>query len=287
MPAEKARPAAENIPNAFVLVGMLGKMEAVCGGKYTECICASGYAWENGSCIEQCSPDFQYTCSGIGYAGGKGTTCGGKYAECTCASGYVWENGSCVQNAAVWGQCTGYAKKNCKIGDILFSDGTCSTNTVSGKTPIAVVVYISSEGCGQAIASDLLNSVYSWENSLSLSTTNARDSYASCENSQKIMAAGDLGKYPAVWGAHNYTTAGTKVGDWCLPASGIFEAIVYNKKVIDTGFKRASGVAFSDRNIVAWSSTEKSDIYAWILTGYGIRPSQKNERLTIFPVIEF
>ena len=60
-----------------------------------------------------------------------------------------------------------------------------------------------------------------------------------------------------------------------------------NKEVIDTGFERASGVAFSDRNIVAWSSTEKSDIYAWILTGYGISTSQKDERHTIYPVIEF
>ena len=192
-----------------------------------------------------------------------------------------------MQNAAVWGQCTGYAKKNCKIGDILFSDGTCASDVVSGKTPIAVVVYISSEGCGQAIASDLLNSVYSWGSGLSFPATNARDGYASCENSQKIMAAGNLGNHSAVWGAHNYTTAGTKVGDWCLPARGIFEAIVYNKEVIDTGFERASGVAFSDRNIVAWSSTEKSDIYAWILTGYGISTAQKNERFTVYPVIEF
>ena len=42
---------------------------------------------------------------------------------------------------------------------------------------------------------------------------------ASCENSAIIRAEGDSSKYPAVWTAYNYSTAGTKVGDWCLPAA--------------------------------------------------------------------
>ncbi len=51
-----------------------------CGGLYTECSCASNY---------------QYACTGTGYAGGAGAACGGKYTQCSCASGYEWKNGSC------------------------------------------------------------------------------------------------------------------------------------------------------------------------------------------------
>ena len=102
----------------------LGYKQQTCNGASIKCPLDTNYSF----CIEQCSPSFQYTCSGTGYAGGKGATCGGKYAECTCASGYVWENGNCKKDAAEWGQCTGYAGKMCKIGDILFSDGNCAAD---------------------------------------------------------------------------------------------------------------------------------------------------------------
>ena len=106
---------------------------------------------------ENCS-NYTYVCSGTGYAGGAGTACNGKYSSCTCANGYEWQNGQCKRNV-IWGKCSGYAA-NCKIGNILFSDGTCNARMVSGKTAIAIVVYISNEGCGQAMA---LNSSISWK----------------------------------------------------------------------------------------------------------------------------
>ena len=49
-----------------------------------------------------------------------------------CPFGEYW---ACpkTEEKAVLGECTGYAK-NCKIGDILNSDGTCSENKENNKT---------------------------------------------------------------------------------------------------------------------------------------------------------
>ena len=82
------------------------------------------------------------------------------YTEASCPNGGIkcpfgntwsckWEK---EEEKAVFGICTGYAK-NCKIGQILNSDGTSTTDKDSGKSPIGVEVYIEDEGCGQAMAS--------------------------------------------------------------------------------------------------------------------------------------
>ena len=268
----------------------LGYKQQTCNGASIKCPLDTNYSF----CIEQCSPDFQYTCSGTGYAGGKGTTCGGKYTECICASGYAWENGNCVQ-AATWGQCTGYAGKNCNIGDVLFSDGTCNAGKVSGKTPIAVVVYISSEGCGQALALNDLDATYQWggygtdisglTNYSSLS--NASADFASCENSKIIMADGDKSIYPAVWAAHEYSTEGTSAGDWCLPALGVFSTYNSNSSIIDRGFSWANGKTFPS-NIEIWSSSESSYHSVWeTYLGEPYATSYKSSSRAVRPVIEF
>ena len=84
------------------------------GYTQTSCVDNNGVKCPFGNkyfCV--CPAKYAYSCSGTGYAGGKGTACGGKYTECTCASGYAWENGSCVQTAT-WGQCTGIGSKLCR-----------------------------------------------------------------------------------------------------------------------------------------------------------------------------
>ena len=78
------------------------------------------------------------------------------------------------------------------------------------------------------------------------SSSTAKNDFESCENSAKIMAAGNKSKYPAAWAAYNYTTTGTKVGDWCLPAAGIFTSYYNNQSVINTGFSRAKALSIRD-----------------------------------------
>ncbi len=271
--------------------GYSGGAGEACEGKYTSCTCSSPYAWNGSACA--CPSTYKYTCSGTGYAGGAGTACGGKYTECTCASGYNWESGQCKAQA-IWGTCSGYAAQ-CSLGDILFSDGTCSANKVSGKTPIAVVVY-KSGNCGQAMALKSIGN-YEWGgygtdiSTLPNYTSNSAASkdYASCENSKKIRAQGNSSTYPAVWAAYNYTTTGTKAGDWCLPAAGIFTSIYNNQSTINTGFSRANGTQFTS-STHAWSSSEYGNARAWYSGfngGYGLLSSLKNYYYEVRPVIEF
>ena len=273
---------------------------------YTETSCPDGAGvkcpWGNAwFCTKTCDElGFSYTCSGTGYAGGSGETCNGKYKSCTCASGYEWnqENGTCEEPKAEWGKCNGLAK-NCNIGDILYSDGTCNSQNISGKTPIAVVVYKSFNGnCAQAMA---LNSVgsYNWSSeSVDLSLHNftsdraASTDYQSCTNTVIITAAGDKNKYPAAWAAKNYNTAGTEPGDWCLPAAGIMTSIKNNMSAINNGFNLIGGAQIETTSY--WSSSEHRGSDAWYSDfgdAYGLDCNyygySKYYSVEVRPVIEF
>ena len=254
--------------------------------------CPFGEAW---ACPKITCPDnAKYTCSGTNITGGVGIPCNGKYTECACASGYEWENGNCIQ-ASIWGQCTGLAA-SCTIGDILFSDGTCSTNTVSGKTPIGIVIYISDEGCGQALALKSIGN-YEWGRSgtdISSLPNHTRVTAVldldSCSNTAKIIAEGDKSTYPAAWAAHEYKTEGTSAGDWCLPAAGIFNSYYNNQTLVNLGFDRVNGIKFTT-STHAWSSSELDKNWAWysdFSNAYGLSSHYKYSYFfEVRPVIEF
>ena len=257
---------------------------------YTESSCPDGNGvkcpWGNKwFCGASCSQlGFTYSCSGTGYSGGKGPACNGKYQSCACASGLTWSNGSCVEI--------------CAIGSILFSDFTCDNNVVSGKTPIGVVVYKDGKGGGQAMALDFAENgkTYIWSsNNIDISElTNYKESrdaakdYASCENSKKIMAQGNSSTFPAVWAANNYATAGTKAGDWCLPAAGILDSIKKNESAIGNGFSLAGGSRYGNGD--TWSSTEYNEKFSWyalIFYNSGMNFGTKTQTWKVRPVIEF
>ena len=242
---------------------------------YTESSCPDGAGvkcpWGNTwFCTEEkCDGSFQYTCSGTGYAGGASEACNGKYQQCMCASGYEWKNGACQKEILKpeWGKCNGSAK-NCNIGDILYSDGTCSPQNISGKTPIAVVVYKSSDGnCAQGMALKSIGK-YEWGSGTDISTLqnftlySAAQDLASCENTAKIIAAGDKSEYPAAWAAHEYKTVGTEAGDWCLPAAGIMTSIKDGMELINIGYGLVSGTKIGISSYF-WSSSEYNSNFAW------------------------
>ena len=274
---------------------------------YTETSCPDGAGvkcpWGNTwFCTQTCDElGFSYICSGTGYAGGSGEACGGKYKSCTCASGYEWnqENGTCEEPKPEWGKCNGSAK-TCNIGDILYSDGTCSPQNISGKTPIAVVVYKSSDGnCAQAMALNSIGS-YIWSSEYvdipNLtnfgSNSTASQDLASCENTGIITATGTSSTYPAAWAAKNYNTAGTEPGDWCLPAGGIMMSIKNNMSTINNGFNLIGGAQIGTYSSY-WSSSEVNSNYTWysgFIDGYGLRGSNgsnKDFSHDVRPVLEF
>ena len=250
--------------------------------------CKSGYEYDKSTdTCKSCGSTYKYTCSGTGYAGGSGTACGGKYTACTCSSGYVWNGSSCaISNACM---------KGSQLGYILNSDMTVTSSKQSGKTPIGVVVCSYSGGGGQAMALKSIGN-YAWggygtdiSTLPNLSQSQASQDVASCENSAKIRAQGNSSTYPAVWAAYNYTTTGTKVGDWCLPAAGIFTSYYNNQSVINTGFSRAGGTKFTT-STYAWSSSESSNGYAWTSTftnEYGLSNFRKTYSGEVRPVLEF
>ena len=190
---------------------------------------------------------------------------------------------------------SGGASSTCKIGSILFSDKTCGDDVQYGKTPIGVVVYLGGSG-GQALALNSIGS-YKWggygtdiSGLPNLEQSEASKDYASCENSKIIMAAGDKSTYPAVWAAHEYSTEGTKAGDWCLPAAGIFTSYSKNQEAINTGFNRANGTKFIN-STQAWSSSEDDDERMWgsdFDGNYGLGNSlYKSNNNAVRPVLEF
>ena len=187
---------------------------------------------------------------------------------------------------------------NCKIGSIFYSDWTCSTSLDSSKTPIAVVVYTSGEGHGQAMALKSIGN-YKWGgygtdipglNNFS-SDSSASTDLQSCSNTVLIMAAGDKNKYPAAWAAHEYKTVGTNAGDWCLPAAGIMTSIKNNMEQINIGYDLVSGTKI-ERNYYIWSSSEYDSDFVWLLYlnfGYGLNYDNLNKSYSsvVRPVLEF
>lgn len=240
------------------------------------------------------------------------TTC---TASPDCASlGYT--EASCPDGNGVkcpWGNkwfCPPKTEEDCVIGSIFYSDKTCSITPQDDKTPIGVVVYLDGNGGGQVIA---LNSIgeYKWGVYRDISGLSylseekeAIKDFDSCGNSDKIMAAGASSMYPAVWVAHEYSTEGTKAGDWCLPAAGIFNSFYNNIDIVNASLIRAGGSKFYSNYHIppytteAWASSVVSYEKAWVssfyeLDDYGLKTNpydgwDKYEDVAdVRPVLEF
>ncbi len=233
-------------------------------------------------------------CSALGY---KETT--NKENCLKCPFGEYWFCPEPEEEKAVLGQCTGYAK-NCQIGDILYTDGTCSADVVSGKTPIGVVVYIGGDGCGQALALEGLGE-FAWSTELvdipdlfnySSEPTNDFDS---CENTKTVIdysykQYGDSAYkyYPAFWEVYNYAPSSmpeTK-GKWCLPAGGVLDSINQNRTAIDQSLTRINKENINSTNGYWWSSSELSNFYAWRASSGELYSIKRND-FYVRPVLAF
>ncbi len=186
--------------------------------------------------------------------------------------------------------------KSCTVGNIFYSDWTCSATLTSNKTPIGVVVYTDGQGHGQVLALKSIGS-YTWgptNNDIPTLTNfgsaqNASYDLNSCPNTEKIIAAGDKNKYPAAWAAHEYSTEGTSAGDWCLPAAGIFTSFYNNQQLVNIGLTNAGGTKFTT-STYAWSSSEydyRNAWYSYFDNSYGLGNDYKFYSYEVRPVIEF
>ncbi len=260
-----------------------------CSNRYYKSGCQSGYDWNATAqtCTPQCSSGYQYTCTGTGYSGGSGTACNGLYEACTCSSGYYWSGESCVK----YNDCM----RGSQIGHVLNSDMTVTPTKQSGKTPIGVVVCSYENGGGQALALNSLGS-YEWGGygtdipglTYYDSVAAASQDVASCENSKKIMALGD-NRYQAAWATNEYSTEGTSVGDWCLPAAGILNSLFFTYSSINYALRQAGGTRLEARPRL-WSSSKLRSghaLFSNFLYDYGLDDFSTGFSLDVRPVIGF
>ena len=187
---------------------------------------------------------------------------------------------------------------NCVVGSIFYSDISCSYGkVVEGKTPIGVVVYVDGTGGGQAMALKSIGN-YTWgpaNNDIPglnnfISDSSASTDLQSCSNTVLITAAGDKSTYPAAWAAHEYKTAGTNAGDWCLPAAGIMFSIKRSMSAINAGFVLAGGDQLGTSSYL-WSSSESSSLNrVWrscFDLDYGLFNNFVDTSYAVRPVLEF
>ena len=202
-------------------------------------------------------------CQQLGYTSLKSCDNGLK-----CPFGEYW---ACpkVEEKAVLGACTGYAK-NCKIADILNSDGTCTTDKVSGKTPIGVIIAIK-DNCGWAMTASVIATNLKWstkEVATGIGTTpdwtTAITDFEACVNTQKIIQQGNSSEYPAAWAAVNYSPIAAPVtkGKWCLPAPGMLNSLYTNFYAINNTISKLGGNQLT-HDIPVWSSSESDYFTAW------------------------
>ena len=261
--------------------------------------CPFGNGWY---CPQKpCDASYQYTCTGTNEQPGA-DKCGDKYKSCTCASGYEWKDGKCQIKGTILGQGTGYAK-NCAIGQILNSDGTCTTNKESDKTPIGVIVYIGSDNCGYAMTASSIATGIAWGNyGTDISSLPNYTSWSSAikdfdvsGNTTKIIQAGSSNNYPAAYAALNYapSAAPTSKGKWMLPTAGILNSLYTNLNAINNTISKLGGTQLTNDNEHIWSSSEYDLSSAWIFcTGNGrngVNYSRKSDTVERYvrPVIAF
>ncbi len=179
---------------------------------------------------------------------------------------------------AVFGQCNGYAK-NCKIGDVLYSDGTCSADAIALKS---LGLFVWSREERDTDIPDLPN--YG-------DVSSAKKDFDSCGNTQKIIKQGDASIYPAVWAAVNYTPPGIPEtnGKWCLPAAGIAQRIINDFNEIDLSLSKVGERLLPTSMDRLWTSSESTYLAVWDF-GLDLQTAYKSYlRIENYvrPVIEF
>lgn len=123
------------------------------------------------------------------------------------------------------------------------------------------------------------------------SQSSASTDYDSCGNTDKIVAQGNAGTYPAAWAARKYAPTTDTAGKWCLPAAGIMTNIYNNQDAIQTAISKVGGVSYP--SCCNWSSSEDSYYGAWISSlglSYGLGTGSKysgSHTVYVRPVLAF
>ena len=240
------------------------------GGQTGTEVCLSGSEKWYKECCSECS-GYPYFENEIPEGYLKGDSCdscdGMKYKTKVgaCAEGYNWENNACVVAC----------KQTCDIGNILYSDSTCSSCKVSGKTPIGVVSY--AEGTKRLAINLTTTSSMSMQWGGYGTDIPGLTNYGSSPHTTDFNGKSNTAAWVSYYGSsvtnyapgycYNFTTTGTSKGQWYLPAQGELYASVWtNKSTVDAGLSAAGGASI--QNGWHWSSSEYASYYAWYVHAY-------------------
>ena len=227
----------------------MGYTETSCDGKFVRC----PFDVSKLLCIP-CDSTYKHICTGTGYSGGEGASCNGKYASCVCSSGYKWNGSACMV-------------PDCNVGDIYYSDKSCSSSYDSSKTAIGVVIKKNE----LVMSKDRVGLTWSSVQT-DTSLTNVTSSQAQADMNGKSNTAVIVAEYPSETTSNNaaiycnsYTTAGTSAGDWYLPAAGELYSYVYGNYCLNCPLPSVflNSFGWSTFNWYFWSSSESDKHGAW------------------------
>ena len=183
--------------------------------------------------------------------------------------------------------------QTCNVGDIFYSDKTCSADVVSGKTPIGVVFDAENR---KAIALEGSPSIMEWSTgyidipgipNITIGNYVEQDFNGKANTAAIKAYDSSLSNYPAAKYVYGYKTTGTNAGDWYLPALGELNTIYSNKIYINNALSLVG-----KKDIPTgyhWSSSVYSYSKAWGLSlddGYVGSTSKKNDGF-VRPVLAF
>ena len=187
----------------------------------------------------------------------------------------------------------------CDVGNILYSDKKCYLKGfAAGKTPIGVVF----DGQNRkAIALEKPSLLKWYTDGVNVpgiadieGTSQAAQDFNGKANTAAIKAYdSSFSNFPAAKYAYNYTTTGTNVGDWYLPALGELYKVYQNQYAINKALLSLGKSELpSDREY--WSSSESNDgmsayFFAWQLSFHDgeIDGMYKDRNYYVLPVLAF
>ena len=166
--------------------------------------------------------------------------------------------------------CKSDGTTDCTYGTIYFSDGSCGEQLIKGKTAIGVVAYDENNEKWIVSLYNVRTNVKWSEEYVDIpeitNYTGQTEIYdlKSCENTEAMLALGES-KYPAALAATYYAPTGAEstAGKWCLPATGIWNAIDNHLAEIDAAIILANGEPIGNSEYETyWTSSECTYYYA-------------------------
>ena len=225
-----------------------------------------------------CDSSFRYTCTGDNIKTPIGAACNGKYVSCECVAGAKYSNNECI------------CDNSCDVvGNIVYSDKTCSSCYFESKTAVAVVVH--KDENKRLIAP--LNVPYMRWSSYNADVTTL-DNTSTFEialtdmdgkaNTQKIVEffASDDETNNSAWYCYNLELEGFEEykHQWYLPAAGEIYTYLYGN--IDNINKAFSALGNGNYNKDFRSSSEFTNAIAWGVRSYsGLVPNNCNKGFSL------